>query len=630
MKTLMSQRVLNSSICRILSATCLGALCLSALSTQAATITVTNTNDSGAGSLRQALAGAVNGDAINFDSSLNGQAITLTSSQLLVNKSITITGPGADQLRVQRSTTIGTPQFRILYVSSGNTVTISGLRISGGYIPSDFGGGIYNAQTSVLTLNSCEVFSNQCGIGGGGIYNDQTSILTLNNCWVASNAGGTGAGIYNRNATLTINDSTVGPNLADGDGGGIYNNGALSGGAATLTIRNSNVYANYSTGYGGGIFNAGFLSGSATLTVTNSILFENHANFGAGIANDGDSSGNAALTISNSTFSINYADGRGGGIYSDGFSGNARLTVTNCTLSGNRAPDGGGIYNAGNNLGVATLTIGNTILDAGPSGLGANLVNVNNSGTITSRGFNLSSDNASAYLNATGDQNSTNPMLGLIDDNGGPNLTCELLPGSPAIDAGDPNFTPPPDYDQRGPGFDRVVNGRIDTGAFEVQASPTPTPTPTATPTVTATATPAPTATPTATATSTPTATPTPTPTPAPAYAARVQQPINPDGSSVFNVRRGVVPVKFALTLDGVPTCDLPPATIAVYRTGTGGNQQIDEAAYSGSADTGSNFRIDSCQYIYNLSASALGVGTYRVDIIINGQVAGSATFQLR
>jgi len=56
----------------------------------------------------------------------------------------------------------------------------------------------------------------------------------------------------------------------------------------------------------------------------------------------------------------------------------------------------------------------------------------------------------------------------------------------------------------------------------------------------------------------------------------------------------------------------------------------VDESVYSGPADTGSNFRIDSCQYVYNLSASALGVGTYRVDIIINGQVVGSATFQLR
>jgi len=67
-----------------------------------------------------------------------------------------------------------------------------------------------------------------------------------------------------------------------------------------------------------------------------------------------------------------------------------------------------------------------------------------------------------------------------------------------------------------------------------------------------------------------------------------------------------------------------------VYRTGTGGNQQIDEGVYIGSVYTGSNFRIDSCQYIYNLSASALGVGTYRVDIQINGQVVGNGSVQLK
>ena len=98
----------------------------------------------------------------------------------------------------------------------------------------------------------------------------------------------------------------------------------------------------------------------------------------------------------------------------------------------------------------------------------------------------------------------------------------------------------------------------------------------------------------------------------------------------MFNVRRGIVPVKFTLRLDGMPTCDLPPATIAVYRTGSGGNQQIDESVYSGPADTGSTFRIDSCQYVYNLSASPLGAGTYRVDIMINGLVVGNATFALR
>jgi len=113
-------------------------------------------------------------------------------------------------------------------------------------------------------------------------------------------------------------------------------------------------------------------------------------------------------------------------------------------------------------------------------------------------------------------------------------------------------------------------------------------------------------------------------------YTAQIQQPINSNGSSVFSVRRGVVPVKFTLSLNGVATCSLPPATIALTRTSGGTTGTIDESVYGGSADTGSNFRIDSCQYIYNLSASALGVGTYRVDILINGGLVGSGIFQLK
>ena len=80
----------------------------------------------------------------------------------------------------------------------------------------------------------------------------------------------------------------------------------------------------------------------------------------------------------------------------------------------------------------------------------------------------MSSDNGGGYLTGPGDQINTDPLLGPLQDNGGPTYTHALLPGSPAIDAGDPNFTPPPFYDQRGPGFDRVVNGRIDIGSFEV------------------------------------------------------------------------------------------------------------------------------------------------------------------
>jgi len=119
-------------------------------------------------------------------------------------------------------------------------------------------------------------------------------------------------------------------------------------------------------------------------------------------------------------------------------------------------------------------------------------------------------------------------------------------------------------------------------------------------------------------------------PQPQPTFAAHIQQPINADGTSVFNVKRGVVPVKFTLTQGGVVNCDLPQATIALTRTAGGTSGAIDESVYTGSADAGSNFRIDTCQYVYNLSASALGVGTYRTDIKISGNVIGSATFQLK
>jgi hypothetical protein len=115
-----------------------------------------------------------------------------------------------------------------------------------------------------------------------------------------------------------------------------------------------------------------------------------------------------------------------------------------------------------------------------------------------------------------------------------------------------------------------------------------------------------------------------------PQYVAQVQPPINADGTSIFTVRRGVVPVKFTLTQGGVATCDLPSGTIAVSRTSGGVIGSVNESTYAGSADSGSNFRISNCQYVYNLNSGPLGVGIYRVDIKINNQVVGNATFELR
>ena len=484
----------NWNMCRILFATCLSALCLAALSAEAATITVMNTNDSGAGSLRQALANANNGDTIHFG--IAG-TITLTTGELLVDKSVTISGPGAASLTVD-----GNLAGRVFRVSSGVTATIAGLTITNG-----------NAWGDAL-INT-----------GGGIYNDHAT-LALDNCTVSGNYGLGGGGVHNHSGTLTVTNSTFSGN---------------------------SVNAPYGVGSGGGILTEGYY-------------------------------GNATLTVTNSTFSGNYARFAGGGICNDVF-GSATLTVSNSTFSGNSAESGGsGISNSG------AMTIESTILNAGA--LGENLYN--GFGTVISLGYNLSSDNAGGLLTAIGDQINTDPMLGPLQDNGGPTFTHAPLTGSPAIDAGK-NFTAGT-TDQRGLGFVRTfdsssianANGGdgTDIGAFEVQPV-------------------------------------------TPSYAGQVQPPINPDGTSTFNVRRGVVPVKFNLTQGGVATCQLPPATIAVTRSAGGVVGEVNESVYSANADTGSNFRIDSCQYVYNLNSRALGVGTYRVDILINGQVVGSAVFAL-
>ena len=552
-------KTFNSNTCRIRFATCLSALCLIALSTHAATITVTNTNDSGAGSLRQAIADAHDGDTIDFG--VTG-TITLTSGELLVDKNVTINGPDSNSLTVD-----GNHASRVFHVSGGVTATIGGLTITNG------------------SASASGSFQNR---NGGGIYNDH-STLTVSNCTVSGNSAsdslGQGGGICNAgyltgyfgygSATLEVINCTVRDNVADLEGGGIFNNG--QSGSATLTVTGSTVSGNTVTGgYGGGIATDGN-GGSSMVEVVNSTLSSNSVrSFGGGIFNLSAYGGTAALNILNSTISNNWGGDYGGGIYNaTSGGGSSPLQVLHSTLSGNSCLwlDGSGIAN----LSGATSQVGSSLFNGN---------RISNGGMTTSLGYNLSSDDGSGFLTAIGDQINTNPMLGPLQDNGGPTFTHAPLQGSPAIDAGDPNFTTPPDYDQRGPGYARVAHGRIDIGAFEVQIV-------------------------------------------IPSYAGQVQAPINPDGSSTFNVRRGVVPVKFNLTLGGVATCDLPPATIAVTRTAGGVIGQINESDYSGNADTGSNFRIDSCQYVYNLNSRALGVGTYRVDILIDGQVVGSATFGL-
>ena len=502
--------------------------CATPTPTATPTTRVTNTNDSGPGSLRQALADANDGDTINFDPALNGRNISLTSAELVVDKDVIINGPGPNLLGVFRSSNA---YFRIFHVMPNSTVTIAGLTMSNGAGAQQGGGGIFNDHAT-LTIEGCALqnsFALQYN-SGGGVYNDGSggsATLTILNSSISGNgAYYAGGGIYNDaqnggSATMSIMNSTIDFNFAayngfpfgGGEGGGIYNdvgivtitNSVVSNNSAgvsvefpvgtgggisnygTLTITNSTITSNQVYLVGGGIGNAG------TLTITNSTISGNSANGqhdGQPWGRGGGISG--GVTLTNSTLSGNYANLAGGGIAGGG-------TITNSTISGN---NGGGISVSG------TLQIGNTILKAGASG--ANISN--NGGSITSHGYNVCSDNGGGYLNGPGDQLNTDPLLGPLQNNGGPTFTHELLEGSPAIDAGDPNFTPPPYYDQRGPDFLRVRNGRIDVGSFEVQAGTAPTPTPTST----ATPTPTPTASATATATARPSPTPRPQLTPRP------------------------------------------------------------------------------------------------------------------
>ncbi len=177
------------------------------LQASAATITVINTSDSGAGSLRQAISDSSSGDTIDFDSSLNGQTITLTSGELLIDKNLTITGPGANQLAIN-----GNAAGRVFEITSGIDVTISGLTITNGNAL--FGGGIYNVGHSLTIANS--TLSGNSARKAGGIYNQGTT-LTITNSTLSGNSAsvGNGGGIYNQvGAASTIANSTLSGNSA--------------------------------------------------------------------------------------------------------------------------------------------------------------------------------------------------------------------------------------------------------------------------------------------------------------------------------------------------------------------------------------------------------------------------------
>ena len=244
--------------------------------TTGGTFTVTNTNDSGFGSLRDAMANAASGDTINF--SLAYPATITLASTLTINTNLTISGPGASNLAIS-----GNNAVQVFYIY-GSTVNISGVTIENGNASSSEGGGLENGGT--LTLTNSTVSGNSATYDGGGIYNYGTLILT--NSTVSGNSATYDAGgIYNQQGTLTLNNSTVSGNSTYWDVGGIYNQG-------TLTLTNSTVSGNSTTYDAGGIFNWG------TLTLSNSTVSGNSASWAGGIYNYGTLTAKNSIVANNS------------------------------------------------------------------------------------------------------------------------------------------------------------------------------------------------------------------------------------------------------------------------------------------------------------------------------------------
>ena len=313
-----------------------GLLCAPA---RAATLTVTNTGDSGAGSLRAQLAAAAAGDTITFGAGVTG-TITLASALPTIAQSLTITGPGASTLALD-----GAGQYVGFNVTGGTVqspVAISGLTIQNG--SGSDGGGISNTGGG-LTLTACTLSGNSA-TDGGGLYNQGTATLT--DCTLSGNgAGVAGGGLYNQ-GTATLTDCTLSGNGGGGYGGGVYN------GSGRLTLTNCTLSGNTASS-GGGVNNAG------TLVTLTACTFS--GNSGGGLSSN---SGTVTLTDD-----ILYGDTVG-----EVGTGRGTVTASYCDVGETLGANGDGVTDGGHNLNATPKFVSATSpydlhLQAGSPCLGA-------------------------------------------------------------------------------------------------------------------------------------------------------------------------------------------------------------------------------------------------------------------
>lgn len=270
--------------------------------------------------------------------------------------------------------------------------------------------------------------------------------------------------------TITGGDSTAGGSQEIDLGGGILNKGAI-------TLTRVELVGNKADG-GGGMFS---IPGTLPV-IRDSLITGNRAFEGGGLRIDhGGAIVNTTITDNNLVElppdgiqkkpvgvvvpAVDEISGYGGGI---DHRGGADLTIVNSTITGNHALKGGGGIGAGQ--GYAPLSsdaplgkemLRNTIVAGNTSKAGARNCRANQV-KVVSLGHNIDTD-GSCFLSATGDQPNADPRLGSLTDNGGPTRTRALLPGSPAIDAGDDQGCPK--ADQRG--TSRPQGAACDIGAFE-------------------------------------------------------------------------------------------------------------------------------------------------------------------
>ncbi|AEA45328.1 beta strand repeat-containing protein [Fluviicola taffensis] len=366
--------------------------------------TVQNTNDSGIGSLRQAVMDANSGDSITFNPNLisgGNNSIVLTSGEISYNKNLTIIGliTATDTLFVS-----GNNSSRIFNITGGTTI-LDKMAIVNGFNSSQ-GGGIkaylLTIRNSIIRNNSASGASNTAG---GGIFAFNVTIknsLIIDNTSISSASTAVGGGIFS--TYLTVSNSTITENIAKSNATGDLSYG---GGISTsnLTIDHSIVSENLAQGnlsYGGGVYVSG------TMTITNSTFTNNKV-----------SSGTAAAT--------------GGGVYAYASSGLTTLIIDNSTFSGNTAQSsnssasGGAIYTRSNTVSSSAFstleitystfvsnTISNTSINA-TFGAGAAIYADNIYLTIDHSSFteNLTSSKTAAYggaIYATTD-NSPSPAL---------------------------------------------------------------------------------------------------------------------------------------------------------------------------------------------------------------------------